>query len=125
MELRGNTGACEVSVKRLTGQRLFEHATRGDQLLYVDTSFVAHALQHEDKIFGVDVAGSARRMRTAAESGQRRVHLPDAVLKSDQRVGKAKTASVMEVHGAKPVARNATHQVDDLSHLTGRGLPPR
>ena len=63
-----------------------------EQLRQIDTGAHAHALEHEDEVFGVDVAARARRMRAAADAGQAGIEAGDAKPQGGQCVGQAQAA---------------------------------
>src|SRR5690348_13410881 len=62
-EARRQSGPRDAAVERTARQRLFEDAPRFDQFLKIDPGSQPHALQHEDDVFGRDIAGRARGER--------------------------------------------------------------
>jgi hypothetical protein len=61
---------------------------------------VAHRLEQEDEVLGHDVAGSARRVGTAADAALRGVERRDAHVQRSHHVGEALPAGVVKMRAA-------------------------
>ena len=81
-----------------------------EQRLEVDAGLDPHLVEHRDQILGGDVAGRARRHRTAAELAEARLEALDPALERGEHVRQPLAAGVVEVRGqldpgAEPLGR--------------------
>jgi hypothetical protein len=93
-----------------------------EQLRQVDPGGDAHAFEHEDKVFGVDVAAGAGRMRAAADAGQAGVEARDADLQRRIRIREPHAARVVEMAAPQPVARDAQGTLEQAAHHRRIGI---
>jgi hypothetical protein len=97
-------GVRHVPVQRLAGQGIGDDLPRRDELLEIDARTQAHGLEHEDEVFGDDVAGRARRVRAAADPALRRIECRHAGVERGDDVREPLAARVVQVRAADPVA---------------------
>ena len=118
-ERAGDAGLGQLALHRLFGQALVQQTARIDQLRQIDAGGEAHALQHEHQVLGDDVAGGARRVGTAAKTGETGIEGADAFLSPDERIGDAETAGVVQMQAIQRVADRLAGGTDHLPDLRG------
>ena len=82
-------------------QRMIElgldRTRRGGDSIERYTGLDAESVQHEQQVFGGEIARGARRERAAAESARRAVERRDAVVESRKHICESGAARVVEV----------------------------
>lgn len=103
-------------MRRLAHDPARHPGSQGEQGVKVDAGLAAHGLQHEGQVLRGRVPAGARRMRAAADAGQRGIEAAHTHLQRGQHVGQRQSACVVEVAAPDAVAGESHRLLEQATH---------